>query len=49
MDGYEHDNKFINFHENRYRFARKSEYYREYYDIKVIHGVTREHQLTTKN
>ena len=45
IDRYEPDTEFNNFHENMYKFTRKS----VYYIIKVIFSVTKKCQLTTKN
>ena len=45
IDRYEPDTEFNNFHENMFKFTRKS----VYYIIKVIFIVTKKCQLTTKN
>ena len=45
INRYEPDIEFNNFHENMYKFTRKS----VYYIIKVIFSVTKKCQLTTKN
>ena len=45
IDRYEPDTEFNNFHENMFKFTRKS----VYYIIKVIFIVTKNCQLTTKN
>ena len=45
INRYEPDIEFNNFHENMYKFTRKS----VYYIIKVIFSVTKKCELRTKN
>ena len=44
IDGHEPETEFIDFHEDLYKFTRKSVYCRKYYVMKVIFGVPKKFQ-----
>lgn len=44
IDRHELETEFIDFHEDLYKFTRKSVYCRKYYVMKVIFGVPKKFQ-----